>query len=109
MIYEMRVYDVMPGRLHDLIKRFETKAMPLWKKHGIRQAGFFTTMVGTSSSSVTYFFAWETLDEREQKYGAFQADPEWHAARTESEKNGGPLVARVANQLLTPTSFSTVK
>lgn len=108
MIYEMRVYEAVPGRLPDIIKRFDTKTLKIWEKHGIRQAGFFTTVVGEHSQHLTYFLAWESLAEREQKWGAFAADPEWLAARNETEKNG-PIVARVSNQLLAPTAFSSVK
>ena len=51
---------------------------------------------------------WELLAEREQKFGAFGADPEWLAARAETEKNG-PIVASITNNLMAPTSFSSVK
>lgn len=108
MIYEMRVYEAVPGRLPDIVKRFETKTLKLWEKHGIRQAGFFTTMVGDHSQHLTYFLAWESLAEREKKWGIFMTDPEWLSVRAETEKNG-PIVARVSNQLLAPTSFSSVK
>ena len=46
MIYELRVYHCVPGRLPDLVKRFDTLTLPLWKKHGIQQAGFWTTLIG---------------------------------------------------------------
>lgn len=108
MIYEMRVYEAVPGRLPDIIKRFETKTIKIWEKHGIKQAGFFTTLVGEHSQHLTYFLAWESLAEREKKWAAFGADPEWLAARAETEKNG-PIVARVSNQMLAPTAFSSVK
>ena len=49
MIYELRVYHCVPGRLPDLIKRFDTLTLPLWKKHGIQQAGFWTTLIGPSN------------------------------------------------------------
>jgi hypothetical protein len=44
MIYETRVYRCLPGRLPALLKRFETITLKLWEKHGIKQAGFFTTL-----------------------------------------------------------------
>ena len=50
MIYEMRVYRCVPGRLPALLKRFDTVTLKLWEKHGIKQAGFFTTLIGESSS-----------------------------------------------------------
>ena len=108
MIYEMRVYEAVPGRLPDIIKRFETKTLKIFERHGIKQAGIFTTLVGEHSQHLTYFLAWESLADREKRWGAFASDPEWLAARAETEKNG-PIVARVSNQMLAPTSFSSVK
>jgi len=108
MIYELRIYHCVPGRLPDLIKRFDTITLKLWEKHRIRQAGFWTTLVGESNQDLTYMLQWESLAEREAKFGAFGVDPEWLKARAETEKNG-PLVASVANSFLTPTSFSSVK
>jgi hypothetical protein len=35
------------------------------------------------------------------------ADPEWVAARADSEKDG-PILANVASQILAPTAFSSV-
>ena len=108
MIYELRVYKCVPGRLPALINRFANITLKLWDKHGIKQAGFFTTVIGESNQELTYFLQWESLADREKKWNAFQADPEWLAKRAETEKDG-PIVANVANQLLTPTAFSSVK
>ena len=69
MIYELRIYHCMPGRLPDLLKRFDTITLALWDKHGIRQAGFWTTLVGESNQDLTYMLAWESMAEREQKFG----------------------------------------
>jgi hypothetical protein len=107
MIYELRVYRCLPGRLPALLKRFETTTLALWKKHGIRQAGFWTTLVGESNNDLTYLLAWESLAEREQKWNAFSNDPEWLAKRAESEKDG-PIILTLSNQILAPTGFSSV-
>src|ERR1700744_5748893 len=108
MIYETRVYRCLPGRLPALLKRFETITLKLWEKHGIRQAGFFTTLVGESNQELTYLLAWESLADREKKWTAFQSDPEWISARAKTEE-GGQIVSNIVNQLLVPTSFSSVK
>jgi hypothetical protein len=108
MIYETRVYRCLPGRLPALLKRFETITLKLWEKHGIRQAGFFTTLVGESNQELTYLLAWESLAEREKKWAAFQSDPDWIAARAKTEADG-QIVDNIVNQLLVPTSFSSVK
>ena len=108
MIYELRIYRTVPGRLPNLLARTQNHALRIWKKHGIRQAGFWTTLVGESNHELTYLLAWESMAEREAKWNAFLADPEWIAARDESEKDG-PINANVSNQFLAPTAFSAVK
>ena len=108
MIMEMRVYRCLPGRLPALMKRFDTLTLKLWEKHGIKQAGFFTTLVGESNQELTYILAWESLADREKKWGAFATDPDWLSARAKSEEDG-PIVGNIVNQLLVPTSFSSVK
>jgi hypothetical protein len=108
MIHELRVYTCIPGRLPALIKRFDTVTLPIWKRHDIRAVGFWTTLVGESNQALTYMLAWNSLAERDAKWAAFQADPEWIAKRAETERDG-QIVANIANQLLTPTAFSALK
>jgi hypothetical protein len=98
----------VPGRLPALLKRFDTITLKLWEKHGIRQAGFFTTLVGESHQELTYLLAWESLADREKKWTAFQSDPDWIAARAKTEEDG-QIVSNIVNQLLVPTAFSSVK
>ena len=108
MIYELRIYDCCPGRLPALLKRFEAATLNLWTRHGIRQAGFWTTVLGENNNRLYYLLAWESLGEREAKWAAFQADPEWIAARTASELDG-IILANISSQILAPTGFSSVK
>jgi hypothetical protein len=108
MIYEMRVYHAMPGRMPALLARFENHTLRIWERFGFRQAGFWTTLVGQSSSDLTYMLAWESAEECQRKWAAFMADSEWKQVRAESEKDG-PLLSGITNQLLVPTVFSVVK
>jgi NIPSNAP len=108
MIHELRIYRCVPGRLPALLNRFQSATLPLWQKHGIRQAGFWTTMIGPSNQELTYLLEWDSLVERQQKWTAFQNDPDWIAARDKSEKDG-PIVANIENSILQPTAFSSVR
>jgi hypothetical protein len=108
MIYELRVYHCVPGRLPDLIKRFDTLTLPLWEKHGIQQAGFWTVAIGPSNQDLYYMLKWESLDDRAKRFAGFQADPAWVSGRAQTEANG-PIVASITNTILQPTSFSSVK
>ena len=108
MIYELRIYHCIPGRLPDLLDRFNTITLKIWEKHGIEQAGFWTTMVGTSNQDLTYLLKWKSLADREDKWMAFSADPEWLKAKRNTEMHG-QLVYTIENSFLQPTSFSIIK
>jgi len=108
MIVELRVYHCLPGRLPALHARFENTTLDLWKKHGIRQVGFFTTLIGPSNQTLTYLLEWDSLAERETRWNAFSTDPDWLAKRAASEADA-PIVERIDNAFLAPTSYSALK
>jgi hypothetical protein len=108
MIYELRIYSCIPGRLPALLKRFETTTLGIWQKHGIRPAGFWTVLVGDGNNDLHYLLAWESLAERERIWTAFQSDQAWITARAESERDG-PIIANIRSAFLQPTAFSPMK
>jgi hypothetical protein len=108
MIYELRVYQPVPGQMPKLQARFRDQLLAIWEKHGIRPIGFWTTLVGESSNELTYILPWESLADRETRWTAFQNDPAWHKVRDDSERDG-PIVASISNQILAPTAFSALK
>jgi hypothetical protein len=108
MIYELRVYHCLPGRLPALLKRFETVTIRLFERHGIKQLGFWTVAVGESNQDLVYILQWESLADREERFAAFQSDREWIEARRKSEEDG-PLLASISNSILTPTTFSAAR
>jgi hypothetical protein len=108
MLHELRIYHCVPGRLPALNKRFETVTLKLWEKHGIRQAGFWTVVLGPANNVLYYLLEWESLAEREQRWNAFEADPEWHTKKAESEADG-PIVGHLESYILKPTAYSSVR
>jgi len=108
MIYELRIYHATPGKLPRLLKRFETITLKFWDKYGIRQVGFWTSVISESNNDLYYLLEWQSLAEREQKWGAFMSDPDWIKARADTETDG-PLAASISNLILAPTSFSNMK
>ena len=108
MIYELRIYRAIPGRMPALLKRFETKTIGIWERMGIRPVGFWTTIIGPSHLELVYMLAWESMEERQRKWELFQSDPEWLQAWADSEKDG-IIVGNVASSLLNPTKFSALQ
>ena len=105
MYYECLVYRCVMNSLPALLKRFETVTLRLFEKHGFRPVAFFTTAIGESHQELMYFLEWQSLDQRMTSWRSFRVDPEWLAARVESEKNG-QIVQTTSNQILEPTAFS---
>lgn len=105
MIYEMRTYETAPGRMGDLLSRFEHHTLQIWDRLGIRQAGFWTVAVGDSVNKLIYLLEWDSMAHREKAWADFMADPEWEAVRTKSERDG-PILTNVSNAFLQPTAFS---
>ena len=108
MIYDYRVYSCLPMQLPRLLARFENHTVAIWKRHGIRQVGFWTVEIGEGNHDLHYILAWESFAERDQKWSAFIADPAWIAARDESER-AGPIIANIRTMILKPTAFSALR
>ena len=107
MLYELRIYEITPLRMKDINNRFANHTTRIWKRHGIRPVGFWENMIGPSNV-LTYMLAWESLEEREKKWAAFASDPEWLKVAEETSKNG-PIVLRVTNTIMQPTSYSAMQ
>jgi hypothetical protein len=74
MIYELRVYQPVLGKLPKLLARFQDHLIPIWETHGIRPIGFWTTLVGESNNELTYILPWQSLADRETRWTAFLND-----------------------------------
>jgi NIPSNAP len=106
-LYEYRVYEVVPGRLPALNRRFQEITLNYFEKHGIGVVGFFEEVVGTTNE-LHYILRFDDLAHREKAWGAFQADEGWIRDRAETEKDG-PIVARVRNRFWRPTPYSPMQ
>jgi hypothetical protein len=107
MLYEWRVYRVVPGKMSVLNDRFRKTTLRLFAKHGIKVVGFWEAVVGVTNV-LYYMLAWENMAHREKAWNSFQSDPEWIKAKQETEKDG-PLVERLMNTLLQPTPYSPMQ
>ena len=107
MLYELRTYEAMPGKLPALNRRFAEITMGYFKKHGLNVVGFWTEDVGTSNTLV-YMLSFDDAADRERGWSAFRADEERAKLFAETEKDG-PLVARITNRLMRATDYSPMQ
>ena len=107
MIYELRSYEVVPGRMPALNARFQNHTLGFFEQHGIKVIGFWEAVIG-QSNVLHYIVAFDDLAHRERAWAAFQADEGWIKVRADSEADG-PIVARVRNEIWRPSSYSPMQ
>jgi len=108
--YELRTYTAAPGKLEELHARFRDHTMKFFKKHGMEVVGFWgpTDKERGSENTLVYILAFPSREARDNAWKSFQADPDWLAARKESEKNGR-LTEKVESVILLSTDYSPHK
>ncbi|QHW34122.1 NIPSNAP family protein [Paenibacillus rhizovicinus] len=87
MIYELRIYYVVPGRMEELLNRFRDHTLHLFQKHDLKVANFWVDM-DASNDRLYYVFEHRDLAAREKNFQAFLEDPDWLALQERTERNG---------------------
>ncbi|SIO46451.1 NIPSNAP protein [Singulisphaera sp. GP187] len=109
-VFELRTYYTNEGKLNTLNARFRDHTNRLFKKHGITIVGFWTPQDKEKGKEDTlvYLISFPSREAAAASWKAFQADPEWHKARDESEK-AGKIIKKVESIYLDPTDYSPIK
>ena len=106
-VFELRIYYANPGKMEALHARFKNHTNKLLEKHGMTLIGFWTDEK-EPQRKLLYLVAHKSKEAAQASWKAFGADPDWKAAKAESEK-GGVLVEKVDVVWLNPTEYSALK
>lgn len=94
--YELRLYEMVPGRTPDIHHRMSIEVPPIFERHGVpRPLAYWDGFAGSINPLYAYILRWKNLDERMKAWDAFYADPEWLEIRAKGN----------ASRLLTDTTF----
>ena len=106
VVYELRIYHAVPGKIENLVARFRDHTMKLFADHGIKSVAYWTALDEPVKSS-TFFYILEhpSREAAAANWKAFQDDPEWKSVKAKSEENG-KLVEKIDSTFLTLTDFS---
>jgi hypothetical protein len=106
VIYEIREYTTVPGRMPALVKRFKNHTLEIFARFGMEVAFISLTELGANSNNeLVYVLKFDSYDDMVTKWAAFLADPEWQEVRKASEADG-PIVASISRRVLTPGPFA---
>ena len=59
MIYEWRVYEIIPGKKKLLNERFAKHTIGLFEKHGMTVVGFWENVIGGRTNTLYYMLAFK--------------------------------------------------
>ena len=107
-VFELRVYTAPPGKMPDLLKRFENHTTRIFERHGMVNIGYWLPIEQKDGDKIYYILKHKSRAAAAASWKAFGADPEWIKVSTESEANG-PIVSGVESIFLTATDFSAIK
>ncbi|MEV4419970.1 NIPSNAP family protein [Patulibacter sp. NPDC049589] len=106
MLYELREYVAVPGRLPALIDRFNELTIPLFAKHGMELVQIGRTAIGEHSfGELVYTLRFDDVADMDAKWTTFIQDPEWVDGERVSEADG-PLIQTLRRRLLDPGPFA---
>ena len=105
MIYELRTYEVLPGKMPALQEAMK-KVVPLFEKLDMLLIGAWVPLVGDWSNNFQYLMAFDDMADRERKWQAFFAHSDWEEILTGIRRDHGELIYRDRSKFLSavPTS-----
>lgn len=105
MIFDHRTYTVRPNRLHDFLTLYEQHGLPLQREFLGDPFGYFYTHIGPLGRLV-HLWQFESLDDREQRRNAMEADPRWQDFRNKVIETD--YLLNMENQILKAAPFFNV-
>jgi hypothetical protein len=102
VIYELREYVTVPGRMPALQARFANHTMALFQRHGLEVYGFWHDP--KDENRLVYMLRFADEQALKSAWSAFQNDPDWQKARADSEKDG-KIVTEIHSRILQPAPY----
>src|SRR5271156_5990747 len=106
IVYELRVYHIMPGKSPELLARFRDHTVQLFARHGMKSVAYWTPIKEPEkSNTLIYILEHPSREAATTNWKAFQDDPEWKSVRDKSEEHG-KLVEKIDSTFMALTDFS---
>ena len=109
MIYELRRYQCVPGKMAALHNMMTDVALEICERHGIKLLGAWETMIGDTEQTYVCLYEFNGMDERNAKWDAFFGDPDWQSARAEIAKRDGQFLVSSSSAFLKAAPYSPIR
>lgn len=76
--WELRLYEMLPARLPDMLHQLAVEIPPLFAQAGVPvPLGLWDCFAGPQTDTLVYLLHWDTLDQRMAAWGRFYGNPVW--------------------------------
>ncbi|OBZ17688.1 NIPSNAP family protein [Bacillus sp. FJAT-26390] len=106
MLYELRIYDVNPGKMKVIQDRFKDHVIQLFMNHGMKITHFWED-ADDANNRLYYVVEHANMETRNLNYNRFRNDPEWMEVKRISELDG-PLVNKQESIFMKIQRFSKI-
>jgi hypothetical protein len=108
-VLELRTYESPSDQAH----RRKVEMMQSGEEKIFADAGFFQVfygdmIVGPRMPNLTYMLSYESVADRDKRWGAFISDPNWKKMTADPRYSYEEIVSKITNVILTPTSYSQI-
>jgi hypothetical protein len=104
MIFEQRIYTLIPGKLSEFLEIYERLGWPIAQKNLGKMLGYFYSEVG-DLNQVIHQYGYESFEERLRMRAEISKNPEWQKYTSAAR----PLIIRQENRIMIPARFSPIK
>jgi hypothetical protein len=104
MIYEERIYTIVPGGMAEYLKNYEELGLPVQLEVLGTLVGFFRTEVG-GLNKVVHIWGYDDLDDRLDKREKLANHPDWPRYLEANLK----YIVEQENRVLIPAAFSPLR
>jgi hypothetical protein len=103
MLYELRIYQVVPGRMQAILDRFRDGTINIFAKHDMKVTNFWLD-ADDMKDRLYYVLEHPDAASRERNFQAFLEDQEWLDLKARTEQNG-PLHENIEIIFMKEASF----
>ncbi|MCM3628340.1 NIPSNAP family protein [Paenibacillus glycanilyticus] len=104
MLYELRIYDIHPGKMQAIKDRFKDHVIALFEKHDMKVKLFWEDSE-EANNRLYYVVEHADMQQRNLNYGRFRDDPEWMELRRVTELNGALVLKQESIYMKDVTFF----
>lgn len=109
-IFELRTYESSSARAGKTkIRMFNQGEAQIFRKLGMEPVFFGEAIAGRNLPNLMYMTSFADLADREAKWKAFGADPDWQRMRAIPEYADALIVSNISNAILRPLPFSQIR